>query len=159
MTNATEVRETYEKKPVYEQLVDEHDVFGSYVDFFMFAASLGFARDEKETDYGGDNEMLWMHLGNKDLYRATAAAIAYQDTDDPEALVDPSRQLEILAQYAAGGAEIAQEEFGDIKGDPTDTVLNFIQSNHDPNTQEEQDSVLQEIISSFDEEMLDAESS
>lgn len=156
MSQSTDIRVTYEKTPVYEQLVDEYGIFGSYVDFFVFSACLGYAKDEKDLDYGGDNEMLWMHLGNSDIYRAVAAAIAYQDTGDPEALTQPETQLDILAQYAAGGAEIAAKEFGDISGDPTDTVLNFIQKHHDPSTQEEQESILNEIMESFNEDLADS---
>lgn len=102
--------------------------------------------------------MLWMHVGNKDLYRAVAAAIAYQDTGDPESLIDPEVQLSTLNQYAAGGAEIAEREFGDISGDPTDAVLSYIQTNHDPTTQSEQDSIMDEIKSSFNSDTIDTES-
>lgn len=146
------VRVKYEKTPIYETLVDEYDVFESYVDFFVFAASLGYARNELVRDgYEGDNEMLWMHVQRKDLYRVVAASIAYQHTGDPETLVDAERQLPILAQYAAGGAKIASEEFGDVTGDPTDAIVNFLQSEHSEGSQDEEEEILNQIRDGFDE--------
>ncbi len=156
MSQSTDIRVTYKKTPIYEQLVDDYEIFSSYVDFFVFSACLGYAKERKIEDYSGDNEMLWMHLGNSEIYRAVAAAIAYQDMGDPEALIQPETQLDILAKYAAGGAEIAAEEFGNISGDPTDTVLNYIQKHHDPTTQEEQEEILQEIMNSFNDDMIDS---
>lgn len=157
MSSQTDVRVTYEKSEIYETLVDDYSVFGSYVDFFIFAASLGYANDERERDPSGDNEMLWMHVSNTDLYRAVAASIAYQDTGDPNALIDPETQLTTLNKYAAGGAKIAEKEFGEVSGDPTDAVLSYIQSNHDPTTQSEQDTIMGDIMSSFDSDMLDTD--
>lgn len=157
MTQNADTRVTYEKTEIYEELVDEYEIFGSYVDFFVFAGCLGYAENEKREEYKGDNEMLWMHLGNSDIYRAVAAAIAYQDTGDPEALTQPETQLEILAKYAAGGAEIAGEEFDDVSGDPTNTVLSYIQQHHDPTTQEEQETILKEIMQSFDDEIVNSD--
>jgi dnd system-associated protein 4 len=158
VSSQTDIRVTYEKTDIYETLVDDYSIFGSYVDFFVFAGCLGFAKDRKKQEPSGDNEMLWMHVGNKDLYRAVAASLAYQDTNDPNSLIDPETQLEALNKYAAGGAEIAAREFGDISGDPTDAVLSYIQANHDPTTQSEQESIMDNIMSSFDSDMLDTES-
>lgn len=148
----TSTRVKYEKTEIYEVLVDDYGIFDSYVDFFMFVASLGYAKNEPvRSGYEGENEMLWMHVQNKDLYQVVAAAIAYQDTDDPRALVDPEIQLPILAQYAAGGAEIASDEFGDIAGDPTDAVVNYLQAEHSADTQDEEEEILNQIRSGFDE--------
>jgi len=148
----TSTRVKYEKTDIYESLVDEYDIFDSYVDFFMFAASLGYSENNPEREnYEGENEMLWMHVQNKELYQVVAAAIAYQDTDDPQALVDPEIQLPILAQYAAGGAEKAAEEFGDVAGDPTDAVVNFLQDEHSESTQDEEEDILNQIRNGFDE--------
>lgn len=153
--SSRDTRIYYEKTSIYEQLVKEHDVFDSYTDFFVFCATLGYVRGEARPDYDGDAEMLWMHLSNDELYRAVAAAIAYQDRNDPEALLDPGIQLDVLGKYAAGGAEIAADEFGDINGDPTDAVTNFLKSNQEPETQAEQDDVLADIRESFDQTTLE----
>lgn len=147
----TSTRVKYEKTEIYETLVDDYGIFDTYTDFFMFAASLGYAKNEhipKGDD--GDNEMLWMHVQNKNLYQVVAAAIAYQHTADPRALVDPEIQLPILAQYAAGGAELASAEFGDIASDPTDAVVNFLQAEHSTDAQDEEEEILNQIREGFD---------
>lgn len=118
------VRVTYEKTAIYEKLVDEHGVFNSYTDFFVFAAALGYNKQRRKSDAGGDSEMLWMNVSNTDLYRSVAQAIAYQETGDTDVLSDLKRQLEILQKYAAGGAEIMAERFGD--DDPTEDVVRFL---------------------------------
>ena len=151
MSETANARVSYEKTPIYETLVDEYGVFDSYVDFFVFAASLGYNKGEVVRDnYQGDNEMLWMHLQKKDLYRVLAASIAYQDTEDPAALLDAKTQLRVLAQYAAGGAKIAAEEFGGITGDPTDAVVSYLQADHSKGEQQEDESILSEIKIGFE---------
>ncbi|WP_076610480.1 hypothetical protein [Natronorubrum thiooxidans] len=133
-------------------MVDEHNVFNSYVDFFVFSACVGYAKDRCETqNYKGDSEMLWMHFSNKDLYRAVAAAIAYQHHNDSEALINPELQLKTLTMYAAGGADILEAEFGDIKGNPTNAVLNYIQDWDDQEDNESRQTLLAEIMADFEE--------
>lgn len=150
-----DIRVNYTKTPIYETLVDEYGVFGSYVDFFMFAAALGYSRNEYVSDGDeGTNEMLGMHLNRKDLYQVVAASIAYQHTDDPETLVDPEEQLTILARYAAGGARIASNEFGDVTGDPTDAVVNFLQADHNEERQDEEEKILNQIREGFDDNIF-----
>lgn len=122
------VRQNYRKTDIYERLVDETGIFDSYVDLFVFAACRAYAEGKRhENDYEGDAEMLWMHFGNRDFYRATAACIAYQTTEDPESLMNNDRQLEIMAQYSSAGAEILEEEYGPVKGSPLNSLLNDIQ--------------------------------
>jgi len=151
----TGARVYYDKTEIYETLVDDYDVFKGYTDFFMFAASLGYARDEYDPDGDeGDNEILWMHLSQTDLYQVVAASIAYQHTDDPQTLVSPQQQLPILARYAAGGARIAADEFGDIAGDPTDAVVNFLQAAHNEEMQDEEEEILHEIREGFDDSIF-----
>ena len=126
---SSRVRQNYRKTEIYEQLVDEHGIFDSYVDLFVFAASRGYAESERhEQDFEGDAEMLWMHFGNRDFYRAAAACIAYQTTGDPESLMDHDEQLKIMAQYASAGADILEEEYGPVKGSPLNSILNDVRS-------------------------------
>lgn len=151
MSESASARVHYEKTAIYETLVGNYGIFESYTDFFMFAAALGFAKgDSIRKGYEGDNEILWMHLQKKDLYRVVAASIAYQDTNDPATLLDAKTQLQILAQYAARGAEIAAEEFGNVTGDPTNAVVNYLQTHHRSEDQEEDESLLSDIKMSFE---------
>lgn len=149
MSSGATVRVKYEQSDIYEQFVDNNDVFETYIDFFVFAASVGYANNEWE-DPGGDSEILWMHFTDKTLYKSVAAAIAYNHHNDPDALINPEVQLETLAKFAAGGTTILQEEFGDISGDPTDALLNYIQEYEDREDTESRQTVLENIMNSFD---------
>ena len=81
------------------------------------------------------------------------ASLAFHDTGNPEALVDSDTQMRVLAQYAAGGLEIAEREFGEVAGDPTDAIVNYIKSSRDTDTDFEGE--LERIVKSFDDEMMD----
>jgi dnd system-associated protein 4 len=118
-------RITYERPQIYERLVKEHDVFDSYVDLFVFAAAVGFRKDLKRPNAGGDKEMLWANVRYTEIYETIAASIAYQETGDPEILSDEQRQLEIMGEYAAGGIEFLADHF-DGTGDPTVDLAEFI---------------------------------
>ena len=149
------VRQNYRKGEIYNHLVDEHGVFKSYIDLFMFSACLGYSRGEIDKEgYEGDEdtrgEMLWMHFTDKDIYRATAASIAFQETGDPESLMDASKQLEIMAKYASGGADILEDEFGDSAGTPRDAILNMIQSEQTAEERQENTGTLRELEEAFD---------
>lgn len=137
-------------------MVDEWSLFNTYVDFFVFAASVGYATVDRttaagydESDYQGEGEMLWMHLSDKPTYRAVAASIAYQHTSDPDALVDPKVQLEVLARYAKAGVERLNREFGESASTPRDGLLSFIE-NEQPDGNSSPDDLLGDIVASFD---------
>lgn len=152
---SSQARQYYNQTAIYDTLVDEHEIFEAPMDCFVFAACVGFAEGRHESeDYTGDGEILWMHFGSRDLFRAAAAAIAYQHTDDPTALTDPSTQLEVMAQYAAGGAAFLEEKFGDAKGTPREGLLTYIQSETSEDERDDQNEMLEQIARSFDEEML-----
>lgn len=153
---SSQSRQSYKQTEIYTSLVEEHDIFEDMMNCFIFAASVGYSEGRfKPDDYTGDGEMLWMHIGGNDLYRAVCASIAYQHTDDPTALTDPDKQLKIMAKFAAGGAEILQENFGDVKGTPREGLLNYIQSqSSEEDNADEQGELLGEIARSFDEELL-----
>jgi dnd system-associated protein 4 len=118
----------YDRNEAYDQLVNEHEVFNSYVDFFVFCAALGFSRDERRPNAyeGADHELLWMHIEGTELFEAVSKAIAYQDTGNPDALDDKETQLELLAEYAAAGAEIVADEVLTAGDDIVPTVVRFI---------------------------------
>lgn len=152
---STQTRQKYKQSDIYDKLVDEDDIFDNYIDCFVFAASVGYSEGRYEPDdYTGDGEMLWMHFGGNDLYRAAAAAIAYQHTDDPASLTDPNKQLEVLAKFAAGGAEILDDKFGDTKGTAREGLLNYIQAQSSDDEEEGDNEMLEQIARSFDEELL-----
>lgn len=155
---SSQTRQKYKQTAIYELLVDEHAIFDNYIDCFVFAASVGYSEGKYDPDdYEGENEMLWMHFGGNDLYRAAAAAIAYQHTGEPAALTNPDKQLEVLAKYAAGGASVLEDKFGDTKGTPREGLINYIHSQTSEKERGEQNEMLEEIARSFDDEILASE--
>lgn len=152
----------YEQGELYEQLVDEHEVFNNYYDVLLFLAVVGYREGNvKRENYKGDreagtkSEAGLQNVHSKDLYHTVAACLAFQDTGDPETLVDPMEHKRVIAQYAAGGIEFAKEEFGQNAGDPTDAVVNYIRSRQGDGPAIK--SELEKIVQSFDDEMMNSE--
>lgn len=161
MSNDATIRQRYDRSEIYDQMVDEWDIFDTYVDFFVFAASVGYRVSSRsdvasydESVYTGEGEMLWMHFTNKATYRAVAASIAYQYTGNVDAFTDPELQLEILARYAKAGADTLTTEFGDSQATPRDGIVASIDDYEDMDKTQEQDELLDEIIDSFDRDMF-----
>lgn len=163
MSDST-IRQNYYRHELYDKMVSDWDLFETFVDFFVFAGSVGYATVDRATVAGyseqefkgeGDEqgEMLWMHFSNKTTYRAVAASIAYQHTGDPEALVDPTIQLEVLARYAKAGVERLDREFGDSASTPRDGLISFIE-NERPAEDADSDDLLSGIVDSFDQNMI-----
>lgn len=149
------VRQNYRKSNIYEKLVDKHGIFDSYVDLFVFSGCLGYSRNTYHQDgYEGTGdtkgEMLWMHFSDKDMYRAAAASIAFQHTDDPKSLLDAGVQLDVLAMYASAGAEILEEKFGSTMGSPRDAVLNMVQNERTVEERREDTGTLRELEKAFE---------
>jgi hypothetical protein len=149
----------YKKSELYDRVVDEYDVFGSSYEFMVFLAVLGYREgNAKRSDYTGnrDNgtkgEIALQNLYSNEFIRVVMSSLAFQDTGKPEALVDQKTQMTTLAQFAAGGLEIAEQAFGDTAGDPTDAILNHVKTHHEP---AEYQGTLGEIVDAFDEQLLD----
>jgi dnd system-associated protein 4 len=153
----------YEKGPIYETLVDDYEVFDYYYDVLVFLAVIGYRENKvKRTDYKGSKkdgtkgEAGLQNVYSRDLYRTVAACLAFQDTNDPKNLVNKDAHMRVLAQYSAGGLEVANLEFGSVSGDPTDAIVSYIKDRHNSAGLEEQDTLLSEIVKSFDDEMMGA---
>jgi dnd system-associated protein 4 len=153
---------TYRKSDLYDRVVEEYDVFENSYDFMVFLAVLGYreGRADRTNFEGSKSDETQGQIGAEnffanDLYRVIASSLAFQDTGDPAALVNSEKQGETLAQYAAGGLEAAEEEFGQTAGDPTDAIVNLIQSQEaDP---EPYQGTLGEIVQAFDDQMMGIE--
>ena len=151
----------YEQGELYERLKDEYGVFEYYIEVLLFLAVVGYRENRvKRSDYKGDSgegtagEAGLQNIHSREAYRTVAASIAFQDTGDPEALVDAEEHKRVIAQYAAGGLEFVREEFGDNAGDPTDAIVNYIKSRREDEDDEEIEGELQEIVDAFDDEMM-----
>lgn len=151
---------SYKKNELYETFVDRYEVFENYYDFLVFLAVLGYHENTiKRNNYAGNRqkgtkgEIGLQNVYSNDIYRSIMACLAFHHTSDPEALVDSSVQMTTLAKYSAGGLAVAEEEFGDISGDPTDALINYLRENK---SDEDDDigGVLKDIVDSFDDEMM-----
>jgi hypothetical protein len=159
--SGTSERIKYTRHDIYDQLVDEWDVFDTYVDLFVFAAAVGYATSDKATvqaysgdEYRGEGEMLWIHLNDKPNYRAVAASLAYQFTGELESLTDAGVQLEVLARYAHAGALHLDAEFGDAVTTPRDGLISFVDEFQDGEAGDDEAEILDEIVDSFDSDTL-----
>lgn len=149
----------YKKTELYTHWVDEYELFENYYDLLVFLAVLGHYEEEVvESNYAGSrrddtrSEAGLQNVYSKDLYRSILACLAYDYTGDPEALVDSSTQMTVLAKYAAGGLNVVEEQFGDVSGDPTDALVNYLRD-----SRSEEDDIggeLKKIVESFDDEMM-----
>jgi dnd system-associated protein 4 len=155
----------YEQGELYERLVDEYEVFDHYYEVLVFLAVVGYREDRvKRSGYKGDtqagtnSEAGLQNVHSRDLFHTVAACLAFQDTGDPEALVDTQEHKRVIAQYAAGGLEFAREEFGQTAGDPTDAIVNYIKDRSEEDDDETIEGELQEIVDAFDDEMMGYES-
>lgn len=151
----------YEKGELYERLVDEYEVFDHYYEVLVFLAVIGYREGKvKRDDYKGSSEAETrgeaglQNVHSRDLFHTVAACLAFQDTGDPETLVDPAEHKRVIGQYAAGGLEVAQRKFGQNAGDPTDAIVNYIKSQREDEDDETIKGELAEIVESFDDEMM-----
>ncbi|AWB28520.1 hypothetical protein [Halococcoides cellulosivorans] len=151
------ITQKYNKSELYDRVVERHGIFENSYDFMVFLAVMGYRENRRITsEYLGNDGMSGEigvdNLKKNELYRTVMACLAFQETNDPTALVNERKQAKILAQYAAGGLEIAEQEFGTVAGDPTDAVVNYIRSAQDEDINPSGE--LGKIVSSFDEEMM-----
>jgi hypothetical protein len=145
----------YKKSDLYDRVVDEYEIFDYGYEFMVFLAVMGYREGNSDREeYRGDGEIGLENLKNKELYRTIMASLAFQDTGDPDALADLDRQEKILAQYSAGGLQVAEREFGQTAGDPTNAIVNYIKSHQDT---EPYQGTLGEIVSAFDDQMMGIE--
>lgn len=151
----------YEQGDIYEQLVDEYEVFNYYYEVLVFLAVIGYREERKKhNNYKGKSEdatgseASLQNVHSRDLFHTVGASLAFQDTGDPKALVEPEEHKRVIAQYAAGGLEVAQEEFGQNAGDPMDAIVNYIQSHRNDEKSEEIEGELGDIVDAFDDEMM-----
>lgn len=153
---------SFKKPDLYDDLVNEYDVFEYLYDAVIFMAMIGYFEDNIEEanfrgskDGVGQGDIRIESFYSNDLYRIVGSCLAYQYTNDPDALVDTELQAETISKYATGGIEVVQQEFADIPGDPTDAVVNYINECEDQGSVGEGQSILNKIQSNFDEQMLD----
>jgi dnd system-associated protein 4 len=136
----------YEKNDAYDALVSGDDaVFESNVRLFVFAAALGYAQNRRVPDPDDNGEIRWSYIGENQRLFAVSASLGYAATDDPEAIISPEIQIEVLSEYAAGGARLLVDEVVDAPGENLDNLVSFLRRNRDEEQLTEQVGILEEI--------------
>lgn len=140
----------YENNEAFEQLADgEQPIFDSRLRFLIFAASVGYAHNRSVDAPDTDNAMRWSYIEGDRSLSVVTAALAYGATDDPNAILDPDQQIEVLQQYGAGGARIIKREVTNEPGDKLDNLVNFLQDHYKRSDTKERVGVLEEIEQEF----------
>jgi dnd system-associated protein 4 len=136
----------YENNEAFEELADgESPIFESRMRFLIFAASVGYSRDRTVDDPDKDNAMRWSYINGDQKLSVITKALAYAVTEDPEVILDPDRQMNVLREYGAGGAQIINREVVDEPGDNLDNLVDFLQQHRDTEEMKDRIGVLEEI--------------
>lgn len=136
----------YEKNEVYDELVTGDDaIFESNVRLFMFAACLGYAKNRRVPDPDDNGEIRWSYIGENQRLFAVSASLGYAATDDPGSIITPEKQIEVLTEYAAGGARLLAKEVVETPGKNLDNLISFLKRNRDEEQLTEQVGILEEI--------------
>jgi dnd system-associated protein 4 len=142
----------YEQNGIFEVLVDQDEVFESYLDLMLFAAAFGYSRqaykDEEDLLPRDDRaETKWAFIMGSNTLEVAIAAMAYSRTGDPEVLTDRAEQIRHLIQYAAGGADILLEEVVEVPGDNLELIIQLVEDVRDEDEMQRQLGILEEIDS------------
>lgn len=151
------VNVSYKKTDLYDDLTQRYGIFEHYYDVMMFLAVLCYREGTPKTDdYKGGSDGERGSIGierfhGNNHYHAIVASLAFQRRGDPSAMADDEVHADVIPQYAAGGLEVYENKFGDIAGDPTDAIANYINScaeNGDPGREDDE---LQTILKNFED--------
>lgn len=139
----------YEKNEAFEQLVAEDQIFESRIRLLIFCACLGYNQNRRAHDHDDNGETRWMFIDNNQILSVMVASLAYAATDDPEILMQPDEQVDILVQYGAGGSRLLIDRVIDEPGDNLDLLIELLEEER--NSDEFSDRV--NIISEIEEEV------
>lgn len=118
-------------EPYNELVTGDGRIFESQARLLIFAACLGYNRSRSVADHDTDGEMRWSYIAEHPKLSIMAASLAYAATNDPNAMLDPKRQIEVLTKYAAGGSEILIDEIIDAPGDNLDLLIELLRDERD----------------------------
>lgn len=136
----------YEKSEAFEELSEgENSIFETNIEFLVFAACVGHAQNNRVNNPEETGEIRWSYVSQNQKLSVVVAALAYADTEDPEAILDPGAQITSLTSYGAGGARIIKNKVVDEPGENLDNLIDFLQQHRDANKLEEQVGILEQI--------------
>lgn len=136
----------YEKNEAFDELAEGEDaVFESNTRLLVFAATVGFQRNKRVPEPDENGEIRWTYIASDQRLSVIAASLAYADTEDPEVILDPERQIDTLTAYGAGGARILAREVVDEPGSNLDNLIAFLRRHRDEEKLEERVGILEDI--------------
>jgi hypothetical protein len=136
----------YEQNEIFEELASgDEAIFDSRIPLLIFAASVGYHRDHWVENPDTNGEMRWNYIGQDQRFSVIVAALAYDRTEDSDAIFDPEIQIDVLTSYAAGGARIIKREVLDEPGGNLDNLVDFLQEHRDSDETESRAGVLEQI--------------
>jgi dnd system-associated protein 4 len=138
----------FEKNDIFKPFAEDGDgPFESNTRLLVFAASVGFARNNRVESPGKEGEIRWNYISQNKRLSTIVAALAYADHEDPDAILKPEMQIETLRRYGAGGARILEEEILDSSGSNLDNLISLIEQTQDQDQITKQVGILEEIES------------
>ena len=121
----------YERDNAYEALVTDQQIFESRTRLLMFCAALGYNRNRRVHDHDTNGEMRWGYISQNPILSVMAASLAYAASDDPDAIMDPETQIDILVQYGAGGSRLLNDRVVTEPGNDLDLLIELLQDEKD----------------------------
>lgn len=135
----------FQKDEAFEALVNSEPIFESDARFLVFCACLGYNRKRRTHDYEKNGEMRWSYINQDSILAVMTASLAYAATDDPEAMMDPETQIEVLAQCSAGGSQLIKNRVLDEPGENLDLLVELLQEERNRGEFSERVDILSEI--------------
>lgn len=114
------------EKMLEDFIKDKKDkIFETYKDAIVFAACLGFEKNERQS-FQQSSEPIKIHIF-KDQDIAVINAIALAETGDPKVMSESEeKKLEIFEEYACGGLEILKNKVYEGSGSQQDNLISLI---------------------------------
>ena len=122
---------SYEKNKVFDELVQEQNIFESNIKLLVFCACLGYNRDRRVYDHEENAEIRWRYVERDPILPVMSASLAYAATDEPDALNDVGTQIRILVQFGAGGSRLIETQVLDQPGENLDLLIELLQEERD----------------------------
>lgn len=136
----------YQQDEAFEELATgEKSIFESRTRLLVFAACLGFNRSRKVADHETNGEMRWSYIAENSMLSVMAASLAYAESDDPDAMLDPELQIDVLTSYAAGGSRLLIDEVVDAPGDNLDLLIGLLKDERETSELTDKVEVLKQI--------------
>jgi len=123
---AARVRRPVEFEGMLNEL-REDGIFPTYKDALVFAAALGFRRQNRQP-FTKSSEPIDLDIFRGDFDSTIMNVIAIEDSGNPKMIAPSSEpeRIKCFEEYANGGLEILKREIWDVKQDVREGLLSLI---------------------------------